>query len=68
MAVIACTYNSRARIGGRICYSCGGNIQRGNKLGIKPDVEIGNDFDFYINDSKKDIQLEKAKDILAEGF
>ena len=34
-----------------------------NKLGIKPDIEIGNEFDFYI-DSKKDIQLEKAKDIL----
>lgn len=37
-----------------------------NKLGIKPDVEIGNDFDFYLNNSKKDIQLEKAKDILAK--
>ena len=39
-----------------------------NKLGIKPDIEIGNDFDFYINETKKDIQLEKAKSILAEGF
>lgn len=35
-----------------------------NKLGIKPDVEIGNDFDFYLNNNKKDIQLETAKDIL----
>jgi carboxyl-terminal processing protease len=35
-----------------------------NKLGIKPDVEVGNEFDFYINTSKKDIQLEKAKEIL----
>ena len=34
-----------------------------NKLGIKPDVEIGNDLDFTI-DSKNDIQLEKAKEIL----
>ena len=34
-----------------------------NKLGIKPDVEIGNDFDIFV-DSKNDIQLEKAKDIL----
>ena len=34
-----------------------------NELGIKPDVEIGNDFDILI-DSKHDIQLEKAKDIL----
>lgn len=34
-----------------------------NKLGIKPDIEIGNDFELLI-DSKKDIQLEKAKDIL----
>ncbi len=35
-----------------------------NKLGIKPDIEIGNEFDFYLNSNKKDIQLEKAKDIL----
>ncbi len=34
-----------------------------NELGIKPDVEIGNDFDIII-DSKNDVQLEKAKDIL----
>lgn len=34
-----------------------------NKLGIKPDVEIGNDIDFMI-ENKKDIQLEKAKEIL----
>ncbi len=35
-----------------------------NKLGIKPDIEIGNEFDFYLNNSKKDIQLEAAKEIL----
>lgn len=35
-----------------------------NKLGIKPDVEIGNDFDFYLNNDKKDIQLETAKGLL----
>lgn len=35
-----------------------------NKLGIKPDVEIGNDFDFFVNNSKNDIQLDKAKEIL----
>lgn len=34
-----------------------------NKHGIKPDIEIGNEYDFFI-DTKKDIQLEKAKDIL----
>ena len=34
-----------------------------NKLGIKPDIEIGNDYDILI-DSKDDVQLEKAKDIL----
>lgn len=34
-----------------------------NKLGIKPDIEVGNDFDFFIN-NKKDVQLEKAKEIL----
>lgn len=38
-----------------------------NKLGIKPDYEIGNEFDFYVN-NKKDIQLEKAKDILSKGL
>lgn len=37
-----------------------------NKLGIKPDVEIGNDYDFFVNNSGKDIQLEKAKELLAE--
>lgn len=35
-----------------------------NKQGIKPDIEIGNEFDFYMNNAKKDIQLEKAKEIL----
>ena len=35
-----------------------------NKLGIKPDIEIGNEFDFYLNNSKKDLQLEAAKEIL----
>ena len=35
-----------------------------NKLGIKPDIEIGNEFDFFLNNSKKDIQLEKAEEIL----
>ena len=35
-----------------------------NKLGIKPDVEIGNDFDFFTNDMKKDVQLNKAREIL----
>ena len=37
-----------------------------NKLGIKPDVEVGNEFDFNLNTSKKDVQLEKAKAILNE--
>ena len=37
-----------------------------NKLGIKPDVEIGNDYDMLI-DTKKDVQLEKAKDILNDS-
>lgn len=35
-----------------------------NKMGIKPDIEIGNDYDFFINNSKNDVQLEKAKEIL----
>ena len=39
-----------------------------NKLGIKPDVEIGNEFDFYLNSSKKDIQLEAAKEIVSKGI
>lgn len=34
-----------------------------NKLGIKPDIEVGNEFDFFI-DTKTDVQLEKAKEIL----
>ena len=38
-----------------------------NKLGIKPDIEIGNDLDFIAN-SQKDLQLEKAKDLLSKGF
>ena len=38
-----------------------------NKLGIKPDFEVGNEFDFYIN-NKKDVQLEKAKDLLSKGL
>lgn len=38
-----------------------------NKLGIKPDYEVGNEYDFYIN-NKKDVQLEKAKEILAKGL
>ena len=35
-----------------------------NKLGIKPDIEIGNEFDFYLENDKKDIQLEAAKNII----
>lgn len=36
-----------------------------NKLGIKPDIEIGNDFDFYLNnENNTDIQLETAKGLL----
>ena len=34
-----------------------------NKLGIKPDVEIGTDIDFLV-ENKQDAQLEKAKEIL----
>ena len=34
-----------------------------NKLGIKPDIEVGTDLDFLI-ENKPDIQLEKAKEIL----
>lgn len=34
-----------------------------NKLGIKPDIEIGDDIDFLI-ENKPDTQLEKAKEIL----
>lgn len=36
-----------------------------NKLGIKPDIEIGDDYDFYLK-NKKDIQLEKAIDLLTK--
>ena len=36
-----------------------------NKLGIKPDIEIGTDFDF-IEDNKPDTQLEKAKELLSK--
>ena len=32
-----------------------------NKLGIKPDIEVGNEFDLFLDDSKKDVQLETAK-------
>ena len=38
-----------------------------NKLGIKPDFEIGNEFDFLI-ENKKDVQLEKAKALLSKGL
>ena len=34
-----------------------------NKLGIKPDIEVGTDMDFLIENSV-DVQLEKAKEIL----
>ena len=34
-----------------------------NKLGIKPDIEVGTDLDF-LEDNKPDLQLEKAKEIL----
>lgn len=36
-----------------------------NKLGIKPDVEVGNEFDFYLN-NKDDVQLNMAKEVLAK--
>ena len=36
-----------------------------NKLGIKPDIEIGNIYEIY-NKSKKDVQLETALRILNE--
>lgn len=38
-----------------------------NKLGIKPDIEIGNDFDFFTNNSKTDVQLNKAREILSSN-
>ena len=37
-----------------------------NKLGIKPDIEVGNEFDFYINDNKNDVQLNMAKSVIEE--
>lgn len=39
-----------------------------NKLGIKPDIEIGNELDFFENSRQKDIQLEKAKEILNKNL
>ena len=33
-------------------------------VNFEDDIEIGNDFDFYLNNNKKDIQLETAKEIL----
>ena len=39
-----------------------------NKLGIEPDVEVGNDFDFFLNNSKTDIQLNTAKEILNKNI
>jgi carboxyl-terminal processing protease len=39
-----------------------------NKLGIKPDIEVGNEFDFYLNDTKQDVQLETAKNILEKAL
>lgn len=36
-----------------------------NKMGIKPDIEVGSDFDFYMSStSNTDIQLETAKKLL----
>lgn len=37
-----------------------------NKLGIIPDIEIGDEFDMYFETSKNDIQLETAKNILSK--
>lgn len=34
-----------------------------NKLGIKPDIEVGNEFDFFVG-NQCDEQLEKAKEVL----
>lgn len=39
-----------------------------NKLGIKPDIEVGNDFDFFLNNSKTDIQLNTAKEVLNKNI
>ena len=35
-----------------------------NKLGIKPDIEIGNEFDIFTDNSSNDIQLNTAKEII----
>jgi len=37
-----------------------------NKLGIKPDIEIGNEWDFF-NNSQNDVQLDKAREVLAKS-
>ena len=37
-----------------------------NKLGITPDIITGTEFDQFM-DNKKDVQLEKAKEILNES-
>ena len=37
-----------------------------NKLGIQPDVVVGTDMDF-LTDTKPDIQLEKAKELLSKN-
>lgn len=34
-----------------------------NKLGIKPDIEVGNEFELFVG-NQKDEQLEKAKEVL----
>ncbi len=36
-----------------------------NKLGIKPDVEVGSDIDFLV-ENQPDVQLERAKEILTK--
>ena len=38
-----------------------------NKLGIKPDIEVGTDLDFLI-ENQPDPQLEKAKEILSKNY
>lgn len=35
-----------------------------HKMGIEPDYIVGNEYDFNLNGLKKDLQLEKAKEIL----
>ena len=37
-----------------------------NKHGIKPDIEVGNEFDFYLNNDKTDVQLDMAKSVIEE--